>query len=182
MEFDCILYEKRDNLATVKLQRPKVLNAMNSQMWSDLQAALDGVKNDPQIKVLFITGEGQRILLVSEAKKLLELHGAPVSKDRMVQNADEAVWMAASVNEAVVMIEETKSFPILDGVRGTPPSDKKAIRKLLLLCSEVIESYPDIAEMDLNPIIVYNEGLRIVDARIILKECPVKILFGVERF
>jgi acetyltransferase len=75
-----------------------------------------------------------------------------------------------SPSSARKMIEETKSFPILDGVRGTPPSDKKAIRKLLLLCSEVVESYPEIAEMDLNPIIVYNEGLSIVDARIILKE------------
>jgi acetyltransferase len=76
----------------------------------------------------------------------------------------------------------SSSFPILDGVCGTPPSGKEAIRKLLLLCSEAIESYPDIAEMDMNPIIVYNESLRIVDARIILKECPGKILCGGERF
>ena len=68
------------------------------------------------------------------------------------------------------MIEETKSFPILDGVRGGPSSDKKALRKLLLLCSEIIEAYPQIEEMDLNPVIVHEQGLSIVDARIILKE------------
>jgi acetyltransferase len=68
------------------------------------------------------------------------------------------------------MIEETKSFPILDGVRGGPESDKKALRKLLLLCSEIIEAYPQIEEMDLNPVIVHEQGLSIVDARIILKE------------
>jgi len=68
------------------------------------------------------------------------------------------------------MIEETKSFPILDGVRGRPACDKKALRKLLLLCSEIIESYPEIEEMDLNPVIVHEKGLSIVDARIILKE------------
>ena len=67
------------------------------------------------------------------------------------------------------MIENTKSFPILDGVRGGPASDKKAIKKLLLLCSDIIEAYPEIEEMDLNPVIVHEKGLSIVDARIILK-------------
>ena len=68
------------------------------------------------------------------------------------------------------MIQETQSYPILSGVRGTAPADKKALQKLLMLCSEVIESYPEIEEMDLNPVIVHNQGLSVVDARIILKE------------
>ena len=68
------------------------------------------------------------------------------------------------------MIEETKSFPILKGVRGQPPSDVKAIKTLLLKCSELIESYPEVQEMDLNPVIVHEKGLSLVDARIILKE------------
>jgi acetyltransferase len=69
------------------------------------------------------------------------------------------------------MTEETKSSPILDGVRGNPPHDRKALIKLLLLCSDIIEAYPEIAEMDLNPVIIHEEGqgLTIVDARIILK-------------
>jgi len=67
------------------------------------------------------------------------------------------------------MIEETKSFPILKGIRGNAGYDKKALIDLLLLCSELIEAYPDIKEMDLNPVIVHEKGLSIVDARIILK-------------
>jgi acetyl coenzyme A synthetase (ADP forming)-like protein len=67
------------------------------------------------------------------------------------------------------MIEQTKSFPILNGARGKPPLDQKAIRKLLMLCSEIVEAYPDIDEMDLNPVIVHEKGLSIVDARVILK-------------
>jgi acetyltransferase len=67
------------------------------------------------------------------------------------------------------MIEQTKSFPILNGARGKPPLDQKAIRKLLMLCSEIVEAYPDIEEMDLNPVIVHEKGLSIVDARVILK-------------
>jgi len=67
------------------------------------------------------------------------------------------------------MIEQTKSFPILNGARGNPPLDQKAIRKLLLLCSEIAVAYPDIEEMDLNPVIVHEKGLSVVDARVILK-------------
>jgi acetyltransferase len=75
-----------------------------------------------------------------------------------------------SALSAKQMIEETKSFPILKGVRGQHPSDIKAIKTLLLKCSELIESYPEIQEMDLNPVIVHEKGLSLVDARIILKE------------
>jgi acyl-CoA synthetase (NDP forming) len=74
-----------------------------------------------------------------------------------------------SHTEARKIIEETKSYPILDGVRGTPPLDKKSLRKLLMLCSDIVESYPDIEEMDLNPVIVHEKGVSVVDARIILK-------------
>ncbi|MEJ2282563.1 MAG: acetate--CoA ligase family protein [Desulfobacterales bacterium] len=67
------------------------------------------------------------------------------------------------------MIEQTKSFPILNGARGNPKLDQKAIRRLLMLCSEIVEAYPEIEEMDLNPVIVHEKGLSIVDARVILK-------------
>ncbi len=74
-----------------------------------------------------------------------------------------------SPTDARKMIEETKSYPILDGARGNPPGDKKALRKLLMLCSDIVESYPQIEEMDLNPVIVHQKGVSVVDARIILK-------------
>jgi len=67
------------------------------------------------------------------------------------------------------MIEQTKSFPILNGARGNPKLDQKAIRRLLMLCSEIVEAYPEIEEMDLNPVIVHEKGLSVVDARVILK-------------
>jgi acetyltransferase len=67
------------------------------------------------------------------------------------------------------MIEETKSYPILNGFRGESGYDKKALKSLLLLCSDLIESYPQVQEMDLNPVVVHEKGVSIVDARIILK-------------
>lgn len=75
-----------------------------------------------------------------------------------------------SSTSARKMMEEIRSAPILDGVRGNPPYDKKILRKLLVMCSDLIESYPEIREMDLNPIIVYRQGAKVVDARILLKE------------
>jgi len=58
------------------------------------------------------------------------------------------------------MIEEIKSSAILNGYRGRP----------ILTCAEIVEAYPDIKEMDLNPVIVYEKGTAIVDARIILRD------------
>jgi len=68
------------------------------------------------------------------------------------------------------MLEDTRSSILLDGVRGHKGYDKKTLRKLLSMCSELIESYPEIEEMDLNPVILYEKGLDVVDARIILKK------------
>ena len=68
------------------------------------------------------------------------------------------------------MLREIKSYPILTGVRGRPPVDQQAICRLLLTVSEIIEAYPGIQEMDLNPVIAHEDGVTIVDARIILKK------------
>ena len=73
-----------------------------------------------------------------------------------------------TLEEAGEMINEIKASVILGGVRGNPPVDKEALKKLLVKVSEIIESYPEIREMDLNPVIVREKGLSIVDARIIL--------------
>ncbi len=75
-----------------------------------------------------------------------------------------------SHRSAKMMIDEIEASTLLDGYRGKPPVDKRALRRLLLVAAEVMEAYPDIAEMDLNPVIVNDEGLTVVDARIILRD------------
>ena len=69
MEFDCILYEKADGIATIKLNRPKVLNAMNKQLWLDFQAALADSRDDLGVKVLLITGEGRAFSTGADLKE-----------------------------------------------------------------------------------------------------------------
>jgi hypothetical protein len=68
------------------------------------------------------------------------------------------------------MVNEIKSVKLLNGFRGRPALDHKAIQHLLLTISEIIGSYPEIREMDFNPVLVYEQGLNVVDARIILKD------------
>jgi len=84
---------------------------------------------------------------------------------------DVTFWvLPISPRSARKMMDDTRSSIILDGIRGQAAYDKKAMQKLLLMCSELVESYPEIHEMDLNPVILHQHGLSVVDARIILKK------------
>ncbi|MEN6580020.1 MAG: acetate--CoA ligase family protein [Anaerolineaceae bacterium] len=75
--------------------------------------------------------------------------------------------------EAQEMIGEIKSAPILAGVRGEAPRDRKAMAETIVKYSSMILDLKDeIAESDANPVLLYSEGegLRVADARIILKK------------
>ena len=72
--------------------------------------------------------------------------------------------------DAKEMIKEIKAYPILKGYRNTPPADEGAIVKILLNVSKLIMAHPEINQMDLNPIMVYENGASVVDARIILEK------------
>ena len=71
--------------------------------------------------------------------------------------------------DAEEMIKEIKAYKILDGYRGSAKADLQAIKETLLKISEFADKHTEIAEMDLNPVFVYEKGVNIVDARIILK-------------
>ena len=59
MNFDCILYEKKDGTAVITLNRPQVLNAMNKQLWLDLSRALEEARSEDAVRVLVFTGAGR---------------------------------------------------------------------------------------------------------------------------
>jgi enoyl-CoA hydratase len=69
MNFECIVYEKSEGIATIQLNRPNVLNAMNKRLWLDIQAALEDSKNDPDIKVLIFTGTGRAFSTGADLKE-----------------------------------------------------------------------------------------------------------------
>jgi len=67
------------------------------------------------------------------------------------------------------MIKEIKGRKILEGYRGKPKVNKEELKSLVLLISELVETNPIIKEIDLNPVVATNEGLKAIDARIILE-------------
>ena len=71
--------------------------------------------------------------------------------------------------EAVEMITGVKAYPILKGYRNTIPADVDAITAILLNTSRLVMENPEIKELDLNPVIIYEKGAKTVDARIILE-------------
>jgi acetyl coenzyme A synthetase (ADP forming)-like protein len=72
--------------------------------------------------------------------------------------------------DATSMIHEIRAFPILQGARGRPPSDLNAIGDVLERVSQLAEDFPEIRELDINPLIVYPppHGVLAVDARLSL--------------
>jgi len=72
--------------------------------------------------------------------------------------------------DATEMIEDINAVEILNGVRGAKAIDRKALIDLIIKLSDMVALHPEIAELDLNPVIAREDGVSIADARIILAE------------
>jgi acetyl-CoA synthetase (ADP-forming) len=71
--------------------------------------------------------------------------------------------------EAQEMIQEIKGYPLLQGYRGKEPANIPALIDLILKLSKFVEENPKIKELEMNPIVAYQDGAIAVDARIILE-------------
>jgi len=71
-----------------------------------------------------------------------------------------------SASEAREMISSIKMAPLLEGVRGEKGVDQKALVEIIQRLSQLVTDLDDIEEMDLNPVIAYEDGVFVVDARI----------------
>ncbi len=111
---------------------------------------LIGMNRDPQFGPLLTFGLGGVFV---EAIKDVSFRIAPI--DRV---------------DAIEMIQEIRAHSILDGLRGKPPLDKEAIIDTLLRVNQLVLDFPEIAEMDINPLMVYpsGQGVLALDMRIIL--------------
>lgn len=67
------------------------------------------------------------------------------------------------------MMDEIEGKKMLDGYRGMPVVNKEELVLLILKISKLIEENPSIKEMDLNPVVGTEDGLKAIDARIILE-------------
>ncbi len=108
---------------------------------------LVGLSRDPQFGPVLAFGLGG---IYTEILRDVALRVAPVDRE-----------------EAEAMIREIRGYPILAGARGRPAGDLEALADLLVRISLLPFQYPEIGEMDLNPVFVLPEGVWIGDVRIV---------------
>ena len=84
MSFDNIILETQNNIATIFFNRPKALNALNNALFDELDAALDQVNANNDIKVLILTGKGEKAFVagadIAELVKMDPLQGKYFSR------------------------------------------------------------------------------------------------------
>ena len=111
---------------------------------------LVGMLRDPQFGPLVTFGLGG---IYVETLKDVTFRVAPFSRQ-----------------EAREMLTEIRTHALLDGVRGQPTSDKEAVVDALLRIGQLVQDFPEILELDINPLVVYpaGQGVYAIDMRLVL--------------
>jgi acyl-CoA synthetase (NDP forming) len=117
-------------------------------MIKDAFEVLLGISTDPQFGPVVAFGLGG---VYTEILHDVSLRVAPVE-----------------LPEARSMIQEIKSYPLLKGARGRPPADLEAMAQAIVKFSRLPFLYPEIRELDLNPVFLSSKGLVVGDVRVIL--------------
>ncbi len=134
----------------VKKQSPnsKIQGVLVQEMVSPSIEVIVGAINDPQFGPTIMFGLGGVFV---EVIKDVAFRLVPVRRD-----------------EALEMIREIKAYPILQGYRGTPAVDIESIAQILVNISRLVNNYPEIQELDLNPVVVNEKRAKVIDARLII--------------
>lgn len=106
MEFKHIIYEKKDGVAWLTLNRPEVLNALNRAMWRELAQAMDLADKDDQVRVVIITGAGRAFCV-----------GDDINDLATIKDAFDAKAYFREITGAVRKVEEFKK-PLIAAVNG----------------------------------------------------------------
>jgi acetyltransferase len=143
--FDLIVYR-----ATRYMPDATVWGVQVQEMVTGGKEIIIGMSSDPQFGPLLMFGLGG---IYVEVLKDVTFRIAPISK-----------------SDATEMIQEIRSYLLLRGVRGEAPSDVEAIEEVLLRVSQLVTDFPEIVELDINPLLVcaQGEGAVAVDARLVL--------------
>jgi len=104
--YETIVFEKKDGVAWLTLNRPQVLNAINTQLFQELKAALDTVAGDDEVGVVVLTGSGRAFSAGVDIKT-----AGPDAQDRSVAPVKE---LALGVIEAI----EDLDRPVIAAVNG----------------------------------------------------------------
>jgi acyl-CoA synthetase (NDP forming) len=126
----------------------RVLGSMLSPMAPGGQECILGMIRDNQFGPVIMFGLGG---IFVEVLKDVSFRVAPMTE----QDLDD-------------MIQEIKGYRLLTGIRGEKAKDIGAIKEILAKLNEIAVDNPEIREIDLNPVIVHEQGASIVDSRVIL--------------
>jgi acetate---CoA ligase (ADP-forming) len=83
--------------------------------------------------------------------------------------------------DAVEMLRDLATYPLLQGYRGGPRANITALEDLLLRVGALVEDHPAVAEMDLNPVMALPEGVVVVDVRVRVEMPPPSLPLGARR-
>ena len=108
MQFESILVERNgDGAATITLNRPSVLNALNAQLLSEVSAALSELENDAEVKAIVITGSGEKAFAA----------GADIGELNALPNAVEGARKARAGQQITLQIERLRK-PVIMAING----------------------------------------------------------------
>jgi len=105
--YESILVEKSDGVATITLNRPKVLNALNAALLGEVSQALTEFENDAEVRAIIITGSGEKAFAA----------GADIGELNALPNAVEGA-RKARVGQAVTLQIERLSKPVIMAING----------------------------------------------------------------
>jgi enoyl-CoA hydratase/carnithine racemase len=106
MSYKTILYEAKEGVAKITLNRPEVLNAINAQLTADLFAALKNAEDDSNVKVVVITGAGRAFCAGADIKGFLA-YPTPASMHHQIER-----------REREFRLDETYTKPVIAMVHG----------------------------------------------------------------
>ncbi len=131
--------------------RPAIDGFLIQKMADNGVECFVGGRQDPVFGPIVIAGLGGIFL---EIFKDTSIRLAPVTK-----------------SEAIDMLKQLKAYPVLQGARGKMKADMDAFCDVICRVSQLLTMAPDIAEIDLNPVIVHEtgKGVSIVDSRVFFK-------------
>ena len=139
-------------IASAKRYRPSALirGILLQQMAREGVEVILGSTRDPRFGPICMFGLGG---IFVEALKDVTFRLAPM-------------WETS----AEIMVRSIRAYRVLQGIRGKPAADIKAAKLSILRLSAMVANHPEIAELDINPLILYpeGEGCVVADARIIL--------------
>ncbi len=106
MSYETLLYEVREHIALVTLNRPKVLHALNSQVFDELETVFRAFAEDPDIRVILLTGAGEKAFAA----------GADINE--IAATGTETGAAKARRGQAVFRLIETCGKPVIALVNG----------------------------------------------------------------